>query len=82
MDDILSIALRLTLVVALVLLNGLFVSAEFSIVAVRRTRMETMAEDGNALARLGLRAIDNMNNYLAATQLGITIASIGLGFLG
>ena len=82
MDDILSIALRLLLVVALVLLNGLFVAAEFSIVAARRTRIETMAETGSALARLSLRALNNLNNYLAATQLGITIASIGLGFVG
>jgi CBS domain containing-hemolysin-like protein len=82
MDDALSIALRLALVVALVLLNGMFVAAEFAIVSVRRTRLKTMADDGNALARLSLRARDNINNYLAATQLGITIASIGLGFLG
>ncbi|MEX0683992.1 MAG: hemolysin family protein [Dehalococcoidia bacterium] len=82
MDDILSIGLRLLLVVTLVLLNGLFVAAEFSIVAVRRTRMETLAAEGGALANLSLRAINNLNNYLAATQLGITVASIGLGFVG
>ncbi len=82
MDEVLSITLRLVFVVALVLLNGMFVAAEFSIIAVRRTRMETLAEQGQALARVSLRAIDNVNNYLAATQLGITIASIGLGFLG
>jgi CBS domain containing-hemolysin-like protein len=82
MDDFLPILLRLLLVVALVLLNGLFVAAEFSIVAVRRSRLEVMAAGGNPLYKLTLRAVDNMNNYLAATQLGITIASIGLGFLG
>ncbi len=82
MDDILSVSLRLLLVVALVLLNGLFVAAEFSIVAVRRTRLETLANQGQGLARFSLRAVDNLNNYLAATQLGITIASIGLGFVG
>ncbi len=82
MDESLSVAARLALVVLLVLLNGMFVAAEFSIVAARRTRIETMAEGGNALARLSLRAKDNINNYLAATQLGITIASIALGFLG
>ncbi len=82
MDDLLTISLRLALVVALVLVNGLFVAAEFSIVAARRTRLETLAAGGNSLARLSLRAIKNLNNYLAATQLGITIASIGLGFLG
>jgi len=82
MDDLLSISLRLLLVVALVLANGLFVAAEFSIVAVRRSRIEALANQGNALAVLALRAIHNLNNYLAATQLGITIASIGLGFVG
>ena len=82
MDDALSIALRLILVLALVLLNGLFVAAEFSIVSVRRTRLETLAAQGRPLANLSLRAMSNINNYLAATQLGITMASIGLGFLG
>ena len=82
MDDILSVSLRLLLVVALVLLNGLFVAAEFSIISVRRTRLETLANQGQGLARLSLRAVDNLNNYLAATQLGITMASIGLGFVG
>lgn len=82
MDDILSIALRLVLVLALVLLNGMFVAAEFSIVAARKTRLEHLAEEGSALARLSMRAVGNINNYLAATQLGITIASIGLGFVG
>lgn len=82
MDDALSVSLRVLLVLALVFLNGLFVSAEFSIIAVRRTRIATLAEEGKPMYRLVLRAIDNVNNYLAATQLGITIASIGLGFVG
>jgi CBS domain containing-hemolysin-like protein len=82
MDEPLSIGLRLLLVIALVLLNGMFVAAEFSIVTVRRTRVETLADKGNPLARLTLRAIGDVNNYLAATQLGITMASIGLGFVG
>jgi CBS domain containing-hemolysin-like protein len=82
MEDALSISGRLILVVALVLLNGLFVAAEFSIVAVRRSRIQTQAAEGHPLYRLALRAVDNLNNYLAATQLGITMASIGLGFVG
>jgi putative hemolysin len=82
MDDALSIPLRLALVLALVLLNGMFVAAEFSIVTVRRSRLETLAAQGRPLANLSLRAIANLNNYLAATQLGITMASIGLGFVG
>jgi CBS domain containing-hemolysin-like protein len=82
MDEPLSITLRLLLVVALVLANGLFVAAEFSIVTTRRARMESLAAQGNPFARLVSRAIDNVNNYLAATQLGITMASIGLGWVG
>jgi CBS domain containing-hemolysin-like protein len=82
MDDALSISLRLLLVVALVLVNGFFVAAEFSIIAVRRTRLETRAEEGSALARVALRSLDNISNYLAATQLGVTVASILLGFIG
>ncbi len=82
MDDLLSISLRLLLVVALVLVNGLFVAAEFSIVTARRARMESLAGKGNRLAALVLRASKDVNNYLAACQLGITMASIGLGFLG
>jgi CBS domain containing-hemolysin-like protein len=82
MDDALSISLRLLLVVALVLANGFFVAAEFSIIAVRRTRLEQRANEGSALARLALRSVNNIGSYLAATQLGVTIASIFLGFLG
>jgi len=82
MDDGLSISLRLALVLALVLLNGMFVAAEFSIVTVRRTRLENLAAQGRPLANLSLRAISNLNNYLAATQLGITISSLALGWIG
>ena len=82
MDEALSIILRLTLVVALVAVNGLFVAAEFAIVTTRRARMEALADKGSALAKLVLRATKDVNNYLAACQLGITMASIALGFLG
>jgi CBS domain containing-hemolysin-like protein len=82
MDDALSVTLRLLLVLALVLVNGLFVAAEFSIVTTRRSRLESLAEKGNPLATLVLRASKDLNNYLAACQLGITMASIGLGFVG
>jgi CBS domain containing-hemolysin-like protein len=82
MDEPLSITLRLLLVVALVLVNGLFVAAEFAIVTTRRSRLETLAEKGSPLAALALRANGDVNNYLAACQLGITMASIALGFVG
>ncbi len=81
MDEPLSISLRLLVVLALVLVNGLFVAAEFSIVTAKATRLETMADKGNRVAGLSLRAMGNLNNYLAACQLGITMASIALGFV-
>jgi CBS domain containing-hemolysin-like protein len=69
-------------VVALVVLNGLFVAAEFSLVAVRRTRIEELVKQGVTSARAVESAITHMDRTIAATQLGITFASIGLGFVG
>ena len=71
--------LGLLLVPALVLLNGLFVAAEFALVAVRRTRIEELDKQGTAGAKAVLGAIDALDDSIAATQLGITLASIGLG---
>ncbi len=71
--------LFLLLVPALVLLNGLFVAAEFALVSVRKTRMEELAEKKTPGARSVLEAIRHLDNAIAATQLGITLASIGLG---
>ena len=82
MDDALSIALRLTLVLALVAVNGLFVAAEFAIVTARKARLENLAAQGNRMAALVRRTLDDLGNFLAAAQLGITMASIGLGFVG
>ncbi len=65
----------------LVLLNGFFVAAEFALVSVRRTRIEQLANEGNTLARLTHRAIQDLDLYIAATQLGITMASLGIGFI-
>jgi putative hemolysin len=73
--------LGLVLVVILVLLNGFFVAAEFALVSVRRTRIEQLANEGNTLARLTHRAIKDLDLYIAATQLGITMASLGIGFI-
>jgi CBS domain containing-hemolysin-like protein len=74
--------LALLTVPALVLLNGLFVAAEFALVSVRRTRIEELKAKGVSGARSALGALDNMAHSIAATQLGITVASIGLGFAG
>ncbi|MVN86286.1 DUF21 domain-containing protein [Deinococcus sp. HMF7620] len=65
----------------LVLMNGFFVAAEFALVSVRRTRIDQLAEEGNATARVTQRALQNLDLYIAATQLGITMASLAIGFV-
>ncbi len=74
--------LLLLAVVVLVLLNGLFVAAEFALVRIRRGRIEEDAAAGKRGARLVLRQLDELSRYLAACQLGITFTSLGIGFLG
>jgi CBS domain containing-hemolysin-like protein len=75
-------ALLLVLLLLLVALNGLFVAAEFALVRSRRSRVESLAEEDTAGARRVLDQIERMDEYLAACQVGITMASIGIGFLG
>jgi CBS domain containing-hemolysin-like protein len=74
--------LLIFLVVVLVLLNGFFVAAEFALVRSRRSRMEELAEEGSRGAAQALKELDRIDEYLSAAQVGITMASIGLGFLG
>jgi CBS domain containing-hemolysin-like protein len=66
----------------LVALNGLFVAAEFAFTKLRSTRVETMVQEGRASAELIREATGNLDGYLAVCQVGITIASLGLGALG
>jgi len=66
----------------LVLVNSFFVIAEYSLVRSRRTRLEAMADEGVRGARLALAEIDDIGDYLATCQVGITMASIGIGALG
>lgn len=66
----------------LVVLNGLFVAAEFSFVKARRTKLELLADEGNGAARHALFGVRNLDAYLSVCQLGITLASLGLGWLG
>ena len=73
------IALNFLILLLLVLANGFFVGAEFALVSVRRSRIETLAAGGNARARRVLKLVDNINAYISATQLGITLASLALG---
>ena len=81
-DPDLSVAARLVAVMLLVLANGFFVAAEFSLVTVRRTRAEQLAEEGHPLGPTLLRAVRNLDPFIAATQLGITMASITLLWIG
>ncbi|HZB45751.1 MAG TPA: hemolysin family protein [Pyrinomonadaceae bacterium] len=76
------IALKLLAVLLLVLANGFFVAAEFAFVGVRRSRIEALAEAGDRGAQRLLAILNNLNVYLSAAQLGITLASLGLGYLG
>jgi len=73
---------RLAGVLALVFANGFFVAAEFAIVTVRKTRIDQLIAEGSRSARTVRRAITDPTSYIAATQLGITMASLGLGWIG
>src|SRR5436189_5523646 len=73
---------RLAGVLALVFANGFFVAAEFSIVAVRKTRIDQLVAEGHLGARAVRKAVAAPDRYIAATQLGITMASLGLGWIG
>jgi CBS domain containing-hemolysin-like protein len=73
--------LQLGIALALLLANGFFVAAEFALVSVRRTRVEELIGEGNAAARVVKRVIHDPDRFIAATQLGITMASLGLGWI-
>lgn len=74
--------LNLFLVVFLVLANGFFVASEFALVAVRKSRIEALAAEGDKSAQRLLAMLNNLNAYVSATQLGITLSSLGLGWIG
>lgn len=73
---------KLVAVLLLVAANGFFVAAEFALVGVRSSRIETLAASGNRAAKRLLSLLRNLNAYLSASQLGITLASLGLGAIG
>lgn len=78
----LSVALRLLAVVALVLANAFFVAAEFALVGARQTRIRELVEGGDRLARSVEKAQRDLDRAISGTQLGITLASLGLGWIG
>ncbi len=75
-------ALLLGGLLVLVAVNGFFVAAEFALVRARRSRIEEMAHAGESGARIALSELEEITEYLSACQLGVTLASIGIGFLG
>lgn len=78
---IVSTLLNFLLVIFLVLGNGFFVASEFALVAVRKSRIEALAAEGNKSAERLLGLLNNLNAYISATQLGITLFSLGLGYV-
>ncbi len=74
--------MNLLIIFLLLFANGFFVASEFALVSVRQTRIKQLANEGNSTAKIASRALKELDKYIAATQLGITIASIGLGWVG
>ena len=80
--DYLIIGFNVIVVLFLVALNGFFVASEFSIVKVRPSRLDTLIKEGNRRAVHARAVTEHLDAYLSVTQLGITIASLGLGWIG
>src|SRR5712675_3777151 len=81
-ENVIPILLRIFAVIALVLLNGFFVAAEFALVKVRETQLTRMVERGHRRARVADYILQRLDSFLSAAQLGITLASLGLGWIG
>src|SRR5438034_5857917 len=80
--DIVDITWKVLLLLGLVLVNGFFVAAEFALVKIRETQLDTLVAKGHRRAKIARAIIANLNSFLSATQLGITMASLGLGWVG
>lgn len=76
-----DILINIFIIAFLLFVNGFFVAAEFALVKVRKTRLEQLCNEGNFAAKRALKLVENTNKMLAAAQLGVTIASIALGWV-
>ena len=76
-----DILINIFIIAFLLFVNGFFVAAEFALVKVRKTRLEQLCNEGNSAAKRALKLVNNTNKMLAAAQLGVTIASIALGWV-
>ena len=72
----------IALILVLVVINGIFVAAEFAIVKVRTTRITELADGGNRLARMARPMLNQVESYLPVIQLGVTMATLALGWVG
>jgi CBS domain containing-hemolysin-like protein len=81
-SPLLTVLLKLAVVLLLVLANAFFVASEFALVTVRRSRVAALVAEGNRRARTLIRVIDHLDAYISAVQLGITLASLALGWIG
>lgn len=82
MNAALVVALKILAVLVLVLMNGFFVAVEFAFIRIRETQIDMLPGKNRWRARLARHIVQNINSYLSATQLGVTMASLGLGYLG
>lgn len=81
-SDPFPLGVNLVIIALLVFLNGVFVAAEFAMVKVRASRIDTLVQEGNKRASFASRLTNHLDAYLSACQLGITLASLGLGWIG
>lgn len=82
MEESGNLVFNLFLIAFLLFSNGFFVAAEFAMVKVRKTRIEQLVKEGDSNAAIALEAVKDLDKFIAAVQLGVTISSIGLGWVG
>ncbi|WP_204601689.1 hemolysin family protein [Cohnella boryungensis] len=80
--DPIPLSVNLILIIVLVFLNGFFVAAEFAMVKARGSRIDSLAQEGHKKAKVASHLIEHLDTYLSACQLGITLTSLGLGWIG
>lgn len=81
-SEYIALMFNLAVIILLLFSNGFFVASEFAMVKVRKTRIEQLVKEGNANAKIALEAVQDIDKFIAAVQLGVTISSIGLGWVG
>jgi CBS domain containing-hemolysin-like protein len=81
-SDPLPVLWSLSLILLLVFLNGFFVATEFAIIKARNSRIDLLVQEGSRNAKFAQTIMSNINGYLSACQMGITLASLALGWIG